>query len=153
MKALAKQKKKETKSPTTVFEMTCCSNPKEIAKIENFVKQISKKLRFDDGTMYRLLLACTEAVNNAIIHGNKANPEKKVIIRCIVKGQSLNIDVTDEGKGFNSKILQDPRDEKNLMKEHGRGIFLMRSMMDKVIFKRLKTGYVVGMKMKLHSHH
>jgi serine/threonine-protein kinase RsbW len=100
--------------------------------------------------MYRLLVSCTEAVNNAIIHGNKSNPDKNIVVRCIAEKHLLTICVKDEGKGFDSEDLPDPRDEKNLLKESGRGVFLMRSMMDKVRFKRLKSGSVVEMKVKLH---
>jgi serine/threonine-protein kinase RsbW len=103
----------------------------------------------DDGIMYRLLVASTEAVNNAIVHGNKSDPGKKVIIRCRVDKKTITIYVADEGKGFDSENLQDPREEKNLMKESGRGIFLMRSLMDQVKFKHLKSGSVVEMKVKL----
>jgi serine/threonine-protein kinase RsbW len=130
--------------------MICRSNQKEISHIEEFLRQISMKLHIDDGMMYRLLVSCTEAVNNAIVHGNKSNPDKKVIIRCVVEEKTLTICVIDEGKGFDSENLQDPRDEKNLMKENGRGVFLMRSLMDQVKFKRLKSGSVVEMKVKLH---
>jgi serine/threonine-protein kinase RsbW len=58
--------------------------------------------------------------------------------------------VKDEGEGFDSESLLDPRDEKNLLKESGRGVFLMRTLMDKVEFKKLKSGHVVEMKLKLH---
>ena len=128
--------------------MICRSNQKEISHIEKFLRQISMELHIDDGIMYRLLVSCTEAVNNAIVHGNKSDPDKKVIIRCIVDEKILTIYVKDEGKGFDSKSLQDPREKKNLMKENGRGVFLMRSLMDKVKFKRLKSGSIVEMKVK-----
>jgi len=62
----------------------------------------------------------------------------------------LTIRVKDEGRGFDPALLQDPRDEKNLLKENGRGVFLIRSLMDKVTFKTLKSGSVVEMKVKLH---
>jgi len=146
-------KLKASKIPgKTVFEMVCLSNPKEIGCIEEFLQQINKKLRLDDGTMYRLLVSCTEAVNNAIIHGNKSAPDKSVAVRCTVEKKYLNIRVKDEGRGFDPEKLQDPREEKNLMKESGRGFFLMRSLMDSVKVKRLKSGSVVEMKVKLHKH-
>jgi serine/threonine-protein kinase RsbW len=131
--------------------MVCLSNPKEIGCIEKFLQQINHKLNLDDGTMYRLLVSCTEAVNNAIVHGNKSAPDKSVVVRCIVEKQFLTIRVKDKGKGFDPKKLQDPREEKNLMKESGRGFFLMRSLMDSVKVRRLKSGSVVEMKIKLHK--
>jgi serine/threonine-protein kinase RsbW len=136
MKSYTKPKKRK-KYRRTVFEMVCQSNPKEIGCIENFLQQVNKKLNMDDGTMYRLLVSCTEAVNNAIIHGNKSDPKKSV---------------KDEGRGFDPEGLQDPREEKNLLKESGRGVFLIRSLMDSITVKRLKSGSVVEMKVKLHKH-
>jgi serine/threonine-protein kinase RsbW len=141
-----------TKSQKTIFEMACVSNPKEIGCIETFLHQVNKKLKLDDGTMYRLLVSCTEAVNNAIIHGNKSDQDKSVNVRCIVDKRFLTVRVKDEGKGFDPEELQDPREEKNLMKESGRGFFLMRSLMDSVRVRRLKSGSVVEMKVKLHKH-
>jgi serine/threonine-protein kinase RsbW len=152
MKSYTKPKKRK-KYRRTVFEMACQSNPKEIGCIEFFLQQISNKLNLDDGTMYRLLVSCTEAVNNAMIHGNKSDPNKKVTIRCVVEKQFLTIRVKDEGKGFDPGSLQDPREEKNLLKENGRGVFLIRSLMDSITVKRLKSGSVVEMKVKLHKQH
>ena len=149
MKSTKNKKKTDTRPRTSVYEMICRSNQKEISRIEIFLRHISDRLHMDDGIMYRVLVSCTEAVNNAIVHGNKSDPNKKVIIRCRVEKKTITIYVSDEGKGFDSENLQDPREEKNLMKESGRGIFLMRSLMDQVKFKHLKSGSVVEMKVKL----
>jgi serine/threonine-protein kinase RsbW len=150
MKSTGNKKEPERTHHTYTYVMICRSNQKEITRIEKFLKQVSLELHIDDGIMYRLLVSCTEAVNNAIVHGNKSDPDKKVIIRCTVEEKILTICVKDEGKGFDSESLQDPREEKNLMKENGRGVFLMRSLMDKVKFKRLRSGSFVEMKVKLH---
>jgi serine/threonine-protein kinase RsbW len=149
MKQSVQQKKKKKTHHKTILKMVCRSVPKEITHIENFLQQIRLIKHIDDGMMHRLLVACTEAVNNAIVHGNESNPEKKVSIRCIVSERMLTICVADEGKGFDPDGLQDPRDEANLLKENGRGVFLMRSLMDKVVFKRLKSGSVVELKVRL----
>lgn len=145
-----RRKKSSRRVRRLAYELVCNSSTREIACVEKFLHRINSALHLDDGTMYRLLVACTEAVNNAIIHGNKNDPRRKVTIRCIATNKSVTIRVKDEGAGFNSHNLPDPRDEKNLMKESGRGVFLMRSLMDKVIFRRLKQGSVVEMKIKLH---
>ena len=147
---MVNRKKSVSVNKKIIFEMSCRSDQKEISNIEEFLRHISMQFHIDDGMMYRLLVSCTEAVNNAIVHGNKSNPDKKVNIRCVVDKKTLTILVIDEGKGFDSDNLQDPRDEKNLMKENGRGVFLMRSLMDKVKFRRLKSGSVAEMKVKLH---
>jgi serine/threonine-protein kinase RsbW len=150
MNSTVKKKKPERVQHKFIYEKICRSNRKEISCIEEFLRRISLQQHLDDGMMYRLLVSCTEAVNNAIVHGNKSNPDKKVVIRCIVEKKTLAICVRDEGKGFDPESLQDPRDEKNLMKENGRGVFLMRSLMDTVKFKKFKSGSAVEMKVKLH---
>jgi serine/threonine-protein kinase RsbW len=152
MKSNKNPEKKKVVQTKKVFEMICPSNPKKIGDIEGFLHHISKTFAMDEGTMYRLLVSCTEAVNNAIIHGNKSDPTKKVIIQCVVEKKCLTLCVKDEGTGFNPDSLQDPREEKNLLKENGRGVFIMRSLMDSISVKKTKSGSVVEMKLKLHDH-
>lgn len=134
-----------------VYMLVCRSSRKEVTRVEKFLNQVNKRLHLDDGTMYRMLISCTEAVNNAIIHGNKSDPERKVIVRCRASKKTITIHVKDEGKGFDHRNLPDPREEKNLLKESGRGVFLIRALMDNVKFRRLKHGSVVDMKIKLHN--
>jgi serine/threonine-protein kinase RsbW len=122
------------------FTFECTAEPKEIRKVEPFLQEISEAARLDDGTFYRLLVAGTEAVNNGILHGNKGNPKKMVHVVCLLKTNELVFRVKDEGKGFKPEEVPDPLEEKNLLKTSGRGIFLMRSLMDKVSFKVTKEG-------------
>jgi serine/threonine-protein kinase RsbW len=133
-----------------VFVMVCKSNPREIACIENFLLQIKAKLNFNENILHRLLVSCTEAVNNAITHGNKCDLSKKVNIKCIADKRMLKILVKDEGEGFDPGSLEDPREEKNLLKEYGRGVFLIKSLMDEFSVRHLKSGTVVEMKIKLN---
>ena len=116
-----------------------------VREVEMFLNRINKEARLDDGTFYRLLVACTEAVNNAILHGNGTDPKKRVLIVCLVYPRLLKIRVHDEGRGFNTRNLPNPLEERNILKEHGRGVFLMKSLVDKVGFRRLKKGMVVEM--------
>ena len=131
------------------YELRCKSDPKVIGKVESFLHEMNQTVRLDDGTFYRVLVATTEAVNNAIQHGNGYDPLKNVIVICFVARRSLKIQVKDEGKGFDVRKVPDPLDEKNLLKEHGRGVFLMTSMTDKVKYRRLKRGMVVEMMIDL----
>lgn len=123
-----------------VFESEFKSDPKEISKVEPFLQMISKAARLDDGTFYRLLVAGTEAINNGILHGNKSDPHKSVVVFCTIDSSELVIRVKDQGKGFKPEDVPDPLEEKNLMKTSGRGIFLMRSLMDKVAFSVTSEG-------------
>ncbi len=130
-------------------EMTCKSDPRQIGRVEKFVQKVNRKAHLDDGTMYRLLVATTEAVNNAILHGNKSDPRKLVHVTCELVGQMLRITVRDHGKGFDPDHLANPLAEENLMKESGRGIFLIRSLVDEVDFRLSKNGTAVIMKRDL----
>lgn len=127
------------------FDMECISNPKEIRKVEDFLKRVNRAARLDDGTFYRLFVSSTEAVNNGIIHGNKSDPKKKVCISCKVNSDSITVRVRDQGRGFDPVHLPNPLDEQNLMKESGRGIFLIKSMMDKVNFMITNEGTTIEM--------
>ncbi len=122
------------------FYFECTSDPQEIRKVEPFLNQINDVARLDDGTFYRLLVAGTEAINNGILHGNKGDARKRVRVTCVLEKDSLIFRVRDEGKGFKPEDVPDPLEEKNLLKTSGRGIFLMRSLMDKVSFKVTPEG-------------
>jgi serine/threonine-protein kinase RsbW len=140
---------KTEKAARREFTFDCKSDPKEVRNIEPFLNKINVLLRLDDGAMYRLLLCCTEAVNNAILHGNHSDPSKLVRLKCTILKTSLVVVVNDEGAGFEAKKLPNPLSKKNLLKENGRGVFLMRSLMDEVKYTRTKTGMSVRMKLKL----
>jgi serine/threonine-protein kinase RsbW len=81
-----------------------------------------------------MAIAVTEAVNNAIKHGNKADPKKKVRIHFELFDDSIVVKVADEGRGFDPDRLRDPLDPENILRESGRGIFILRALMDDVSF-------------------
>ena len=94
-----------------------------------------------------ILVSLTEAVNNAIIHGNRSDESKSVQIQLRKKNDSLNIRVSDEGRGFDYKNLPDPTAPENLMKIGGRGVFLMQQLSDDISFHN--NGSTVEMQFKL----
>jgi serine/threonine-protein kinase RsbW len=134
------------------FEFQCQSDPKEIAKVEPFLQKINKATKMDDGTFYRLLVAGTEAINNGILHGNKSDPNKSVFVTCVFDRRTLIFRVKDQGKGFKPENVPDPLEEKNLLKTSGRGIFLMRSLMDKVAFTVSDEGTEVELVIDMQHH-
>jgi serine/threonine-protein kinase RsbW len=79
-------------------------------------------------------LALEEAVVNAIRHGNKLDPEKKIFVSYLVEDARITISVEDEGPGFDLDSVPDPTAEENLEADHGRGILLMRVYMDEVVY-------------------
>lgn len=82
----------------------------------------------------RIFLAVSEAVNNAILHGNHLNAQKNVLIRMNISGNQFKVEVKDEGNGFCKDLLQDPTCGKNIRKEHGRGLYLVRQLADELSF-------------------
>lgn len=125
--------------------MTLHSDPKYIRRVEPFLKKINHTARLDEIQMHKMMVSLTEAVNNAIIHGNKSNPEKRVRVRCEVLPGWLVVFVQDEGNGFAPEKVRNPLRRQNLMRENGRGVFLMRTLMDKVEFEIDPSGAQVSL--------
>jgi anti-sigma regulatory factor (Ser/Thr protein kinase) len=81
-------------------------------------------------------LALGEALNNAVVHGNRLNRQKLVQVRCRCEsGKGVSIVVKDQGQGFNANAVPDPTAPENIGADHGRGIWLMKSVMDEVSFE------------------
>ena len=130
-----------------VFRMTMASIPRNVHRVERFLVKMNTVLKTNDERLSTLLVVLTEAVNNAITHGNKRNPHKRVIVTCVRDGEALVVTVKDEGKGFNPDAVPDPIHEDNLLRESGRGVFLMRQLMESVSYN--KNGNEVTMRMKI----
>jgi len=95
---------------------------------------VTEFMGFDEDTAHWIGMSVRESVTNAIQHGNKLDPGKKVDIRFEVAPDHLEITVKDEGNGFQVDKLPNPLDPENLLKPSGRGIFYIRSFMDEVEF-------------------
>jgi serine/threonine-protein kinase RsbW len=87
-----------------------------------------------------LLLAVTEATTNAIIHANKCDVSKLVRIHAQIEDSKLIIKIKDEGKGFDPTTLPDPTHPENLLKDSGRGVFLMKVYMNEVKYNVTPSG-------------
>lgn len=131
------------------FVLTLKSQPQQVAKVEGFLRKVNRVAKLDKEQFNKLLVVTTEAVNNGILHGNKQDTEKHVTLTCNVHVEILQIRIHDEGAGFDAESLPDPLAQENLFREHGRGVFLMRSLMDSVAFERSKHGSDVIMTMRL----
>ena len=105
-----------------------------IAEVEKLIDNVCEDLKLSEDNYGNILIAVTEAVNNAIIHGNKNNPSKKVKISVDKITKEVVFSVFDEGGGFDFNSLPDPTSPENLEKPDGRGIFLMKNLADKVEF-------------------
>ena len=94
--------------------------------------------------------AVREALANAIIHGNRQDPHKSVYVNMSCKGGEISITVRDEGQGFDASAVADPTAQEKLKLNHGRGIYLMRALMDEVSFDQ--NGTVVRMRKILNGN-
>nr|WP_262899599.1 ATP-binding protein [Chryseosolibacter histidini] len=111
------------------------SMTENIRMIESFIDNAKDKFHLDDDIYGNIMIAVTEAVNNAIKHGNNNNKSKNVHLSLSLQDSLLKFTVKDEGSGFNYDNLPDPTAPENLEKPGGRGIFLMKHLSDEVEFK------------------
>ena len=117
--------------------------------VERAIDEVSSELGINPDYYGKILVCTMEAVNNAIIHGNKTDREKKVRIEIMPADEELVICIEDQGTGFKPEEVPDPTDALNIEKISGRGVFLMSRLADKIEFN--DKGNKVTMKFKYLS--
>ncbi len=123
------------------------SSPENLHLVEKIIDEMTEKHQIENDLYGKILVATIEAVNNAIIHGNKSDAEKKVSIDINASKDLMKIKIRDEGDGFDYKQVPDPTAPENIENIHGRGVFLMRKLSDDIKFNR--NGTEVEMTFKL----
>ena len=124
------------------------STPNSLSEVEGLVDHICEAYNLKDDYYGNILIAITEAVNNAIDHGNKRDQAKVVTIDYAEEGKGeIFFLIKDQGDGFDFDNLPDPTDPENIEKPNGRGIFLMKNLADEVTFD--DGGRAVNIKFKL----
>ncbi len=123
--------------------ITINSDIEKLRVVETLVDTLSKKLGIPDEVYGKILISTVEAVNNAILHGNKGDISKMVTVNFTADGNMFDVTVTDEGEGFSYNSLPDPTDPANIENLHGRGVFIMRSLADAIEYN--DTGNEVKM--------
>ena len=103
--------------------------------IESFIDNAKEKYALNDDIYGNIMIAVTESVNNAILHGNKGDKSKSVDLRLKLEENTIRFTVEDEGEGFQYDELPDPTAPENLENPGGRGIFLMKHLCDEVTFR------------------
>ena len=103
--------------------------------VDTVTDSVLRHAGMDDESVERLGLAIREAVANGVQHGNKEQPEKRVVVSFVFDKEEITIRIRDEGDGFDLDGLPDPLAPENLFKPRGRGILLMNSFMDEVEFE------------------
>jgi serine/threonine-protein kinase RsbW len=99
------------------------------------IDEISVELALNEDSYGNVLISVTEAVNNAIYHGNKHQNELMVSVSVLDGSDEFCFSVSDEGSGFDFLNLPDPTAPENILKENGRGVYLMQNLADDVVFE------------------
>jgi len=107
----------------------------QMERVQPFVKELTEWANLADEYSNRIMLTLSEAVNNAIMHGNNEDPDKNAYINVTLgDNRTMSINVRDEGEGFDPEDVPNPLKEENLLNEGGRGIYLMKQYADEVQF-------------------
>ncbi len=110
------------------------SDLRNLTDVELLIDTVCEDLSLNEDHYGNILIAVTEAVNNAIIHGNNYDSDKTVKIGVVKDEEKVVFVVEDQGGGFDYTNLPDPTAPENLEKPDGRGIFLMKNLSDEVVF-------------------
>jgi len=130
---------------TGLYTLQLPSKLESITTVENFIDNLSEKYNFSEETYANVLTCLSEAVINAIVHGNKQDAEKKVYINLeVIQDKRLIFTIADEGQGFDYNNLPDPTSPENLENYSGRGVFIIKKLADQCIFN------TVGNELELH---
>lgn len=122
------------------------SSISNLSIVENAIDLVTGQAGINQDNYGKILVSTLEAVNNAIIHGNKSDSRKFVEIEIVVNGNILEVKVTDEGSGFRPEKVPDPTFPENIEAINGRGVFLMSKLADEIEFN--KKGNSVKLKFK-----
>ena len=123
------------------------SSPQNISTVLHYLEGISKNYCLTPDKHFDVVTCITEAVNNAIVHGNACDCNKSVHLRVLQKKDVLAFHVSDEGNGFDFENLPDPTSSERLERLGGRGVYLIRQLTHRVSFRN--NGSTVEMEFKL----
>jgi serine/threonine-protein kinase RsbW len=133
-------KKSQNKNKFEEDFLVLPSDSCQLKKVEEFAQNIARKASLSEDKSDNVAIVLTELVNNAILHGNKKHPEKKVKLKAKYYNDKLVLIVKDEGFGFDPTTIKNPTDPENIWRENGRGIFLVKHLIDKVEFRQTSSG-------------
>jgi serine/threonine-protein kinase RsbW len=132
--------------PERIVNLDVASRFEMLDVVQTVLVQCCGLVGFDEEAVHYMSVAVRESVVNAIKHGNRQDETKRVHVQFTLHERALEVEVKDQGKGFDPQEVPDPLAPENLLKAYGRGIFFMRQFMDEVqhSFPR-KGGTVVRM--------
>ena len=131
-------------------KLNFASDQTSLWMVENLIDEATIELGITKDSYGKILVSTLEAVNNAILHGNKSNPEKLVIFELAFVDNELSIIVEDEGEGFDPRKIPDPTKPENIEECNGRGVYLMNHLADEIRYS--EKGNVVTMTFKNIQH-
>ena len=111
-----------------------------VEEVEAAADQLATEAGLDDDQRFHIAMAVREAAINAVLHGNEYDKTRHIEVSLENTGADLVISIADEGRGFNPDKVPNPLAEENLLRGSGRGIFLIRQLMDEVHFRQLHPG-------------
>lgn len=123
------------------------SDTLKLTEVEEFIQKAFIKYQLPSIQYHKVLLCVKEAVTNSIIHGNKSDSRKKVVVKITKCHNEILVKVMDEGAGFDFEQIKDPTAIENIKEESGRGIFLIRNLCDELLFKG--NGKIIEIKISL----
>ena len=120
------------------------SDPEYLSDVDIFLEGTLRGFGTDESVVADIAISVSELVNNAMLHGNKSSGDKTVTVKIKRENDSVTVIVSDEGGGFDPTDIPDPLAEENLMHEVGRGLFIVRSLMDQVDITPTDRGTTVA---------
>lgn len=120
-----------------VRQLQIASRMESITQVEGLINALCEEFGVEETHYGEILIAMTEAVNNAVVHGNKLDANKMVDIEVRTEGQTMEFRIADQGPGFDYENIPDPTSPENIEKPNGRGVFLMRQLADACEFEEL----------------
>lgn len=111
-----------------------------VSEVESAADQLAGEAGLGDDERFHVTMAIREAAVNAVLHGNDYDPSRHIAVGLENTGKDLVFTIADEGRGFIPDTVPDPLAPENLLRGTGRGIFLIRSLMDEVHFRQLNPG-------------
>lgn len=122
---------------SAVRQLQVASRMESITQVEGLINALCEEFGVEETHYGEILIAMTEAVNNAVVHGNKLDTNKMVDIEVRTEGQTMEFRIADQGPGFDYENIPDPTAPENIEKPNGRGVFLMRQLADTCEFEEL----------------
>lgn len=130
-----------------LFTLQLPSEMESLTALENLIEELADKYQISEDTFANMMTCLNEAFVNAIVHGNKLDADKKVIINAEVDKRRIVWTITDEGAGFDFNNLPDPTAPENLENLTGRGVYIVKQLADQCVFNT--TGNEIELHFKI----